>query len=175
MRAAGSGNIGATNVARAVGIRLGVVTLLLDAAKGALPVIVARRFGLAPAVQAAVALAAISGHIFSPLAKFRGGKGVATAAGAFAALAPPVLLGSLAIFAAAAWRWRIVSLASLAAAAGLPIFAAVLSAPNPTRVAAVITAVALLATHRDNIRRLLNGTEPRFRPRAARTSRTGKS
>ncbi len=167
VRASGSGNIGATNVARTAGLGLGVLTLVVDVAKGALPVVVARRLGLGPATTAAVGLAAMYGHIFSVFAGFRGGKGVATVAGVFAALAPLALMGSLTFFVAVALRWRIVSLASLVAGIAMPILAVVLDYPATIVMAAIVAGVTVVATHRDNIRRIINGTEPRFETKSA--------
>jgi glycerol-3-phosphate acyltransferase PlsY len=163
VRASGSGNIGATNVARVAGARLGFVVLLLDIVKGALPVLIARHLSVEPGVLALTGLAAFLGNIFPVFAGFRGGKGVATATGAFLVLAPAVVAGALVVFAAVIVRSRIVSLASLCAGVALPLFAAVLGTARPTLLAALFVAVALLLTHRENLRRLRAGKEPRFR------------
>jgi glycerol-3-phosphate acyltransferase PlsY len=165
VRAAGSGNIGATNVARTAGAWLGLITLAVDISKGFLPVIVARSISESALLPALAAVAAFLGHIFSIFARFRGGKGVATAAGAFLALSPAVLGGAAAVFAFTAWRSRIVSLASLAGSAALPLFSLVFGAPAAVSCAAAVMAVVIAATHRENIRRLRAGTEPRFSAR----------
>lgn len=162
VRAHGSGNTGATNVARTAGWRLGVVTLLIDAAKGAVPVMVVWSAGLGPWLSVAAGLAAFFGHIFSIFASFRGGKGVATAAGAFAVLSPGAMAGAAALFAVTVWRFRIVSLASIAAAIALPLLTLTTKAETPISAAAAIVAAVIVATHRTNISRLLAGSEPKF-------------
>jgi acyl phosphate:glycerol-3-phosphate acyltransferase len=162
VRAAGSGNIGATNVARTAGRSAGIITLLVDLAKGALPVLGARWLGESSAVVACAGLAAFAGHLFPVFARFRGGKGVATAAGVFAALAPAAVAVSVIGFALAIGATRIVSLASLIAVTLLPMTAAFLGEPSVVLAVATVIAVAVWIAHRDNVRRLLAGTEPRF-------------
>lgn len=163
VRASGSGNIGATNVARVAGARLGVIVLLIDLAKGAVPVLVARAVGTDARVIALTCLCAFGGHIFPVFARFRGGKGVATAAGAFLAAAPAVLAGALVVFVTIVVAARIVSLASIAAGLSLPVFTFLFRGPGPLLLAALAVAAALLLTHRENLRRLRAGKEPRFR------------
>ena len=158
----GSGNVGATNVARSGGLHLGLLTLLLDAGKGALPAgLVLHHHGAAPA--AATGLAAVLGHCFSPWLGFRGGKGVATLLGVVAALAWPWGFAAFAV----AWvaivatlRW--VSLASLVAAGLVPV--AVWLTGGPPVFIAAFSAIALVVViqHRSNLGRLAAGTEPRF-------------
>jgi glycerol-3-phosphate acyltransferase PlsY len=172
VRRAGSGNIGATNVARTAGSKLGLLTLVLDAAKGAVPVLVAGGLagaaGRTPAeveaLRLTAGLAALIGHVFSLFLGFKGGKGVATALGAIVALAPLAALAAIVLFAAvfAVTRW--VSLGSIVAAAGTPIVAAF--AGYPVGLTATLTAMAIviLLRHRDNIARLIAGNEPRFSP-----------
>jgi glycerol-3-phosphate acyltransferase PlsY len=164
VRARGSGNIGATNVARSAGARLGVLTLILDAGKGALA---AGLGGMAGGDTLAVlaGLAAFFGHILSLFVRFRGGKGVATAAGAFLVLAPAAVGGAAVIFAVVARGWRIVSLASLAAGGALPLLVAAWGYGWERALAASLVAVTLVVTHRDNLRRLASGTEEPFRMR----------
>ena len=165
VREVGSGNAGATNVLRAAGRVPAIATLLLDIAKGAAPVVVARALDQPAGVEGAAALAAVLGHIFPVYLGFRGGKGVATAAGAFAALSPPALGGTALLFALTlAWR-RIVSLASLVAALAFPPVYWLLG--DGTREASPVllgtaTAISLLVLvkHRDNLRRLMQGCEP---------------
>ncbi|MBI4517264.1 MAG: glycerol-3-phosphate 1-O-acyltransferase PlsY [Deltaproteobacteria bacterium] len=161
-RQVGSGNIGATNVARSAGTRLGLFTLAGDAIKGALPVLLAPAVSDTPWVSAATGLAAIAGHLFSVFLRFRGGKGVATAAGAFLVLAPLATIASVAVFAATAYAFRLVSLASMAAAGALPLLAMALGTSSAVAVAAWVTAMAVIARHRENIRRIAAGREPRF-------------
>ena len=162
MRAAGSGNIGATNVARTAGRYAGIVTLLVDVAKGALPVCAARWLGEPSVTVALAGLAAFVGHLFPIFARFRGGKGVATAAGVFAVLAPIALAISLVAFVVAIGATRIVSLASLVAVSLLPFASALLGRPTSVVAVAAVVAVAVWIAHRDNVGRLLAGTEPRF-------------
>jgi glycerol-3-phosphate acyltransferase PlsY len=165
VRQAGSGNIGATNVARTAGKGLGVLTLLLDAAKGALAVAVtALAMGepLDGPWAAASGLAAFLGHVFPPWLRFRGGKGVATAFGVFLVLDPVVGLGAAAVFGLAFAATRTVSLASLAAALAVAGGAAALRGGDDTvtRVAAVVM-VVVIVRHQSNIRRILRGEESR--------------
>jgi acyl phosphate:glycerol-3-phosphate acyltransferase len=165
VRRTGSGNIGATNVARTAGKRLGVLTLVGDAAKGAIPVVLARSVGASEAIVAAAAVAAIAGHVFSVFLGFRGGKGVATGFGVLLALAPTATLIPLVAFASTFAFSRIVSLASIAAVLTAPVAVAWLGYPNPAIAAAVAIAVLIVAKHRENLVRLRAGTEPKFRSR----------
>src|SRR3972149_7896127 len=120
VRAEGSGNIGATNVARVIGKRQGIMTLVADVAKGFLPVFAAFQLGFAPAA-ALVGTAAFLGHLYPVFLKFQGGKGVATALGVFVGLAPLATLVLIVIFAAVALTSRIVSLSSMVAALAAPV------------------------------------------------------
>jgi glycerol-3-phosphate acyltransferase PlsY len=167
VRKTGSGNIGATNVARAGAPGLGIATLILDAAKGFAAVVVAQR--LAPAesapLAALAALFAIFGHVFPVWLKFKGGKGVATGVGAFLAVAPKAVLIVLVIFFAIVAVSRYVSLGSIIATAAFPVFAYLLNRQEfPPGVVAVMffAAFLIIAKHHQNIRRLLAGTEHRF-------------
>jgi glycerol-3-phosphate acyltransferase PlsY len=168
VRKTGSGNIGATNVARVVGPIAGILTLLLDAAKGTLAVWLAARVLQGDATGMVVAgLFALLGHCFPLWLRFRGGKGVATAAGVFLALSPPALVGALILFLLVVGFWRYVSLGSLAAAASIPLFVYLLWAPHfapPESVTLGSLAIALLVIfqHRGNITRLARGEEPKF-------------
>src|SRR5712691_11997249 len=131
VRKSGSGNIGATNVARVAGTLPGILTLFLDVAKGAAAVWLAGRFSNESATWMMIAvLAALLGHCFPIWLKFRGGKGVATAAGAFLVLCPPALLGSVILFLLVVFFWRYVSLASISAAASMPLLICILWAPH---------------------------------------------
>lgn len=162
VRAAGSGNVGATNVARTAGRAAGIITLVVDVAKGALPVSIARGLGEPPVTVALVGLAAVAGHLFPIFSRFRGGKGVATAAGVFLVLTPLALAVSFAAFALTIGAARIVSLASLVAVGILPVATALIGYPTSVLAVAVVIAVAVWIAHRDNIRRLLAGAEPSF-------------
>ncbi len=171
IRATGSGNIGATNVIRSGAKGLGLLTFLLDAVKGfaavALAVWIARLAGQDFVPQNARAIAgaaAIVGHIFPVWLRFKGGKGVATALGAFLALVPYAALAGLLIFAAVVLLTRYVSLASVLAAAAFPIFALWFARDRTMLFTAVLFLIPLLVIlkHRQNIVRLLHGTEYRF-------------
>lgn len=158
VRAAGSGNIGATNVARTVGRTAGWVTLALDAAKGALPALVGLQIG-GPRLGAGAACAAVLGHVFSPFLSFRGGKGVATAAGAFAVLSPLGTAVAMATFAVVVAVGRRVSLGSLCAAAVLTPAVWLTGAAGEIRTLALVVATVVFVRHVPNVSRLLTGTE----------------
>jgi glycerol-3-phosphate acyltransferase PlsY len=168
VRTSGSGNIGATNVARVAGPVAGLLTLLLDTAKGAAAVLLAARFSNDSALWMMVAgLSVLLGHIFPIWLKFKGGKGVATALGIFLALCPLAALSALAVFIAVAAYWRYVSLGSIAAAAAMPLliyfFWAPPHAPPTIIIFGTMTASLLIIYKHDaNIQRLIEGAEPKF-------------
>jgi glycerol-3-phosphate acyltransferase PlsY len=168
VRKAGSGNIGATNVARVAGPLAGILTLLLDAAKGALAVLLAARLTNDGALWMMIAgLCALVGHCFPIWLGFRGGKGVATAAGIFLVLCPPAFLGAVILFFLVVLYWRFVSLASISAAAAMPLLIYFFWAPHhapPYVVTFGSLAAALLIVykHDANIQRLVQGDEPKF-------------
>jgi acyl phosphate:glycerol-3-phosphate acyltransferase len=168
VRKAGSGNIGATNVARVVGPLAGILTLILDAAKGAAAVLLAGRLSNDNATWMMIAaLAALLGHCFPVWLKFKGGKGVATAAGVFAALCPLACLAAVVLFVLVVIFWRFVSLGSISAAAAMPLLIYFLWAPHhapPLVVTLGSLAVALLVIykHDGNLQRLVEGVEPKF-------------
>jgi glycerol-3-phosphate acyltransferase PlsY len=153
IRARGSGNIGATNVGRVLGARAGVTVLLLDAAKGALPVALAMHVGATAWMQAATGAAAILGHCFSPLLGGRGGKGVATAFGVFVVLAPVPAAIAVVVFAIVARATRVPALGSLAGVAAIAIVL-VHGGDVPRATLAVATAALLVYTHRSNLAKL---------------------
>lgn len=163
----GSGNIGATNVARAAGNMAGVLTLIGDTAKGLLPVLLATRLGASDGGRAAVALAAFAGHIFPCFLRFQGGKGVAIALGVLLGLAPLGMAIVVPIFLLTVGLSRYVSLGSILAAAVAPIVLAALSYPTSTTLAAAVMGLAIAYRHRDNIRRMRFGTEARVGGRSA--------
>ena len=162
VRKSGSGNVGATNVARVVGKRQGLYTLMADAAKGWLPVFVSLQLGLSTHMAAAVGVAAFLGHLFPIFLKFKGGKGVATALGVFIALAPLGTLLLIILFGGVILLSRTVSLASIIAAAAAPAVFWWLSYSAAVIGAGAVLAAIIIVRHRSNIQRLLAGTEPKF-------------
>lgn len=168
VRKAGSGNIGATNVARVVGPLAGILTLALDIAKGAAAVFLAQRLSNDSANWMMIAaLAALVGHCFPMWLKFKGGKGVATAAGVFLMLSPLACAMALILFALVVIFWRYVSLGSISAATAMPLLMYFFWAPRyapPLVITLGTLAAALLIIfqHRGNLQRLLAGTEPKF-------------
>jgi glycerol-3-phosphate acyltransferase PlsY len=172
IRAAGSGNIGATNVTRVAGPIPGVLTLLLDGAKGAAAIWLAAHFSSYNATwMTATGFAALVGHCFPIWLKFRGGKGVATAAGVFLALCWPAALGAIAIFLLVVIFFRFVSLGSIAAAASMPLliyllwaphFSPHLAPPPSVTICAFASAMLIIYKHDGNIQRLVEGREPKF-------------
>jgi glycerol-3-phosphate acyltransferase PlsY len=165
VRRHGSGNIGATNVARVAGPGLGAATLAADALKGWLPVFLAVSLP-APGAElagAACALAAFFGHLFPVYTRFRGGgKGVATAAAGFGTLSPPALLACLGVFLAVFAVGRRVSAASLSAAAALPAAVFLATRSGVLTLASAVAAVFIFIRHAENLRRLRAGAEPKF-------------
>jgi glycerol-3-phosphate acyltransferase PlsY len=165
IRSVGSGNVGATNVTRALGWGPGAIALLLDAAKGAAAVLLARLIAPGTGSHAAVLWAggmAIVGHNFTPFLRFRGGKGVATGLGVFAALAPGPLLLAVACFALTLAVTRMVSLGSIVACAALPCAAYLLEAPRGVVNLALLSGALVLFAHRANIARIAAGSERRL-------------
>lgn len=168
VRQRGSGNIGATNVSRVAGPLAGILTLLLDTGKGAAAVLLAARFTEQSATAMILAgLAALCGHCFPVWLGFKGGKGVATGLGVFAALSPLAAACSLAVFVLVLMFWRYVSLASLAATAAMPLLIYFLWAPKHAPPLSVtfgtLAAAALIfLKHDGNLQRLSEGTEPKF-------------
>jgi glycerol-3-phosphate acyltransferase PlsY len=163
IREAGSGNIGATNVYRTMGRKVGILTLVGDCLKGLVPVLVAIWLGLPDAWVAAIGLAAFLGHVYTIFLGFKGGKGVATALGVFLATSPLSVLCGLAVFALVLYKWRYVSAASIAAAALIPVFVT-LADGKPELIAMSLAISALVIfRHRENIARLRAGTESRFK------------
>ncbi len=172
IRETGSGGTGATNVSRRAGKSAGVITLLLDALKGAAAVLIAKLLladaGSATWWIAASGVLAMLGHIFPVWLGFRGGKGVATGVGVFAVLAPLPLVCAGVIFLVVVWLTRYVSLGSMTAAIAVPMFVWIegslkgTSKDLPTLMATLIGALLIVYAHRFNIRRLLSGTENKF-------------
>lgn len=161
-RKAGSGNIGATNVARSAGKAAGLITLALDLIKGAVPVLLASFLLADPALVSFVGLAAFAGHLFPVYLGFRGGKGVATAFGVMLAVAPPAALLSAAVFAVVLAVKRYVSLGSIIAAAFLPVFLSFMPRYKGFVPMGAAVAFLIIIKHKDNIKRLVEGKENRF-------------
>ena len=160
IRAAGSGNAGATNVLRAHGKKLAILVAILDVAKGAAAVFLMRLVTADPRWAAAAGFAAVLGHVFPVFYSFRGGKGVATAVGAFAVLSPLALLVCLGLFVAIVAATRYVSLGSVVSMALLPAVAGGLfGASRAIVTAAAATAFLVIAKHLENLKRLARGTE----------------
>ena len=171
LREHGSRNLGATNVYRVLGWRWAIPVALVDIAKGAVPVaLFARWAGMDPWGAVALGIAAVLGHVFSPYMGFRGGKGVATALGMFLALAPLAVAIALPVWGGILWLTGYVSLSSVIAAASFPVWVR-LSQPAalPAFWASVGLAALIVFSHRANLRRLLAGTENRFRTRKGLT------
>lgn len=168
IRREGSGNIGATNVGRIAGPTLGVLTLIGDMLKGAIPVWIAVVLTTPNSLWgeiyiSVVSLAAFSGHLYPVYMKFKkGGKGVATAAGCFAVISPVAFVVVTLVFILfVCWR-NIVAVASLAAAAVLPVAVWQSTGSGVLTGCAVVTAIVIYFRHKDNIKRLLKGTEPKI-------------
>jgi glycerol-3-phosphate acyltransferase PlsY len=163
IRESGSGGTGATNVSRRAGKSAGIVTLVLDAMKGSVAVLLAKTF--APDVDwliAAAAIAAIVGHMFPVWLGFRGGKGVATGVGIFLMLAPVAVLCAGIIFVIIVALTRYVSLGSIVAAATIPLFVWLQADSRPLLTAALVGALLIVFAHRGNIARLARGTESKI-------------
>lgn len=174
VRETGSGGTGATNVTRRAGKKAGIITLLLDAAKGVAAVLLARwlatdDFGINWWVTG-VAVLAVIGHCFPVWLGFRGGKGVATGVGVFLGLSPLAVAGALVVFVFVVWMTRYVSLGSITATALFPLCVWLLSLyvkPSaslaPVMTAAILGGAVIIFMHRANIGRLIAGTESKFK------------
>lgn len=160
----GSGNIGATNVARFLGWKIGLLTFALDFLKGVIPTYLGVCYTPFPTL---VGIAAVLGHIFNPWMRFEGGKGISTAAGVFMVLVPKAFFVIFGIWIVLFLILRIVSVGSIVAAISLPIFVYVFYGDNyQTLYGSIIIAIIVVIAHRDNIRRLLKGKEREFRIRS---------
>lgn len=162
IRREGSGNIGATNVARVLGKKLGVLTLAGDLLKGFFPVWIGFKLFSSLPVACLMGLTAFLGHLFPIYLGFMGGKGVATALGVFLYLSPVAILIEMVIFASAVGIWKYVSLGSLCAAATLPPVLIIIGSPKPVVLLSIVCALLIWIKHSSNIQRLLNGTEHKF-------------
>lgn len=164
VRQHGSGNIGATNVSRVLGKTYGAFVLLLDASKGAIPVLIFKLLRYPLEYQVLAGIFAILGHCFSPFLKFKGGKGVATALGVFIFISPESTLVALSIFLLVFFLTRYVSLSSITAVLSYPLIFKLLEAPSRyTSICTFLIAFVIVGKHYPNIVRLLKGEEKRFR------------
>lgn len=165
LREHGSGGTGATNVLRTLGWRVSLAVFVLDVLKGAVPVLVARLLGVDAWWVAAIAVAAVVGHCWSPLIGFRGGKGMATGAGAAVSLYPPVLL-AFPLIVGVIWLTRFVSLGSLLGAVVVSLAMVLLGAVGLVQwsmtLAVVVMSAIIVFQHQANIRRLVSGNERRI-------------
>jgi acyl phosphate:glycerol-3-phosphate acyltransferase len=162
LRRVGSGNPGAANAMRASGVSAGLTVALLDMMKGAAGVAIAAWLVPTAAAQALAAVAAVVGHIYPVWLRFKGGKGVATACGAFSVLTPAVMPAAMAVFIGTVWVTRYISAGSVLATVALPPIALATGSPTPTVIAAFAVALLIVFRHRSNIARLRTGTERRL-------------
>ncbi len=164
VRTIGSGNIGATNVHRVAGASVGILTLLLDAAKGYLAVwIAAQTSAHSPIWMSAAAVAVMLGHIYTPFLHFKGGKGVATFVGAFLFLTPAALAAIVLVFVVTVAATRFISLGSIAGAITFPLAVWLIQRPTtPVLIASLASAALVLYRHWGNLQRLHSGAEPAF-------------
>lgn len=164
VRDKGSGNIGATNVYRVAGKLPGVLTLVGDILKGFLPLLACKTWLAPTPAQLGIACAtAIVGHCYPVYLKFRGGKGIATALGIFLAISPTAVLGAAIVFGVTVAITRFISLGSVLAAMSAPFLVLMLSEPQPIFLATLFIAALIIWRHRSNIKRLMDGSENRFK------------
>jgi glycerol-3-phosphate acyltransferase PlsY len=164
VRQQGSGNIGATNVYRVAGKMAGVLTLIGDILKGFLPLLAYKTLlAPTPAQLGAAGAMAIIAHCYPVYLKFRGGKGIATALGIFLVISPQAVFGALVVFVLTVLITRYISLGSVLAAMSAPLLVLLLGNPQPIFLATLFIAILVVWRHRSNIRRLIDGTETRFK------------
>lgn len=167
---AGSGNIGATNVAREVGLKWGIITLLADTLKGFIPVafayyLLGSSTEINEALKGMVGFSALLGHQFSVYNRFKGGKGVATCLGVFLAISPISCLLSAIVFFVLVYLWRYISLGSISAALSMPIWLYLVGHSTSMILLSVIMSLLITVQHRENIKRLIQGNERRWERR----------
>jgi glycerol-3-phosphate acyltransferase PlsY len=171
LRRVGSGNVGASNVLRTSGVRIAVLAMCLDSFKGALAVLLVDRIAASPGAAVAAGVASIIGHIYPLWLRFRGGKGVATAAGVFAVITPAAVGVAGVVFLAAVWLTRYISVGSLAGTVALASLTVLGDYPAAVALGATVSASVILYRHRANILRLMSGTERRVGQRLSGLSR----
>lgn len=162
VREHGSKNTGSTNAARVLGAKLGILTLILDISKGAIPTLIATMLLDSSISVILVGICAILGHSFSIFMKFKGGKAVATTVGVFIVLVPGAILLAAVIFFLVFGITRYVSLSSMIGAISLPIWIVLFYKNIPLTIFGIIIAILIIVRHKSNIQRLLNGTESKF-------------
>lgn len=164
LREHGSGNLGATNTFRVLGAGVAAPVMLFDVLKGVVPAAVFPDLAGVPTLSWSLAFgaAAIAGHVFSVFVRLRGGKGVATAAGVFLALAPIAVLIGFAVWLAVLWLGRMVSLASVIAAVSMSVIIAVTDDRPAVLALGFVVAAFIVFGHRANLRRIVRGEEYRF-------------
>lgn len=162
VREHGSKNTGSTNAARVLGAKLGILTLILDISKGAIPALIATMLLDSSISVILVGICAILGHSFSIFMKFKGGKAVATTVGVFIVLVPGAILLAAVIFFLVFGITRYVSLSSMIGAISLPIWIILFYKNIPLTIFGIIIAILIIVRHKSNIQRLLNGTESKF-------------
>jgi glycerol-3-phosphate acyltransferase PlsY len=163
-RKVGSKNIGATNIFRTAGKGLGILTLLGDVLKGMIPIGIAIQLNVSDLWLAGVGLSTFLGHVFPIFLGFRGGKGVATALGVYLVVSPIAVFIEFLLFAGLVWKWRYISLGSISCALTIPIFIAFFRSDSQAYfILSVIIAALILYRHRENIVRLLQGTENKWK------------
>ncbi len=160
-RQSGSGNVGATNVLRVAGKKEAALTLAADILKGFLPVMMAQFLKIEPRLVLFVGFSAILGHVFPVFLRFKGGKGVAVSLGVFFGIAPVIALLALMIWLGAVYGWRYSSVGALAAFGALPLLTLWLKPTLDFMIFSLLLSALVYFRHRDNIRRLLQGTEKR--------------
>lgn len=165
LRRVGSGNVGATNMYRTSGLRLGLVVMALDVAKGALAVVVATRAAFGETDPVVAGVAAIVGHVYPLWLRGQGGRGVATACGVFSQLAPMATLAAALMFVATVWLTKMVSAGSVAATVTLPSVAWATGLATAVVWASAGAAALILWRHRGNLARMLRGHERRLAAR----------
>ena len=161
VRTVGSGNVGATNVMRSAGRAAGLAAFALDFLKGSLATWLALRLA-GPTIAAVAAVIAVLGHMYPAWLSFKGGKGVATGAGAFLPILPVAAVIGLLTFGVVAWLTRYASVGSIAGTTALPVVAWLMRAPAASTIAAAIAAALIVWKHRENIRRIAAGSERRM-------------
>ena len=163
-RKMGSKNIGATNIFRTAGKGLGILTLVGDVLKGIIPIGIAIQLSVSDLWLAGVGLSTFLGHIFPIFLGFRGGKGVATALGVYLVISPIAVLMEFLLFAGLVWKWRYISLGSISCATTIPILIAFFRSDSQAYfILSVIIAALILYRHQENIVRLLQGTENKWK------------